>query len=138
VQHATDTDIEAFLAGSSFAVAGASNSRHKYGNKVLRCYWQHGRIAYPVNPQREEVEGVRCYASVSDIPHPVHGLSLITQPQISVAVVSAAIKVGIRHFWFQPGAEHRAAIALARESGGSLIAHGPCLLVVLGYDASAD
>ncbi|NTW85299.1 MAG: CoA-binding protein, partial [Holophagaceae bacterium] len=34
--------IQAFLASDSFAVVGASVDRSKYGNKVLRCYQQHG------------------------------------------------------------------------------------------------
>ena len=39
--------IEAFLEGAAFAVVGASANRDKYGNKILRCYLQHGRQAIP-------------------------------------------------------------------------------------------
>ena len=76
-----DSDIQKFLAGPAFAVAGASQQRAKYGNKVLRCYWQKGLTAYPVNPNRTEIEGRTCFADLSSLPEPVHGLSLITQPE---------------------------------------------------------
>jgi hypothetical protein len=41
-------DVQKFLASKAFGVAGASNNRMKYGNKVLRCYLQNGRKAYPI------------------------------------------------------------------------------------------
>ncbi|MDD2854982.1 MAG: CoA-binding protein, partial [Desulfuromonadaceae bacterium] len=41
--------INRFLDSPAFGVVGASANRDKYGNKVLRCYLQKGRIAIPVN-----------------------------------------------------------------------------------------
>ena len=61
-------DIAAFLASAAFAVVGASNDRAKYGNKVLRCYQQHGKPVVGVNPKLAEVEGVPCHASLRLIP----------------------------------------------------------------------
>jgi len=133
-----DAQIDAFLAGTPFAVAGASASRHKYGNRVLRCYWQRHRIAYPINPQRAEVEGVRSYPSLSQLPEAVHGVSLVTQPEVSLTIVDEALALGIRHFWFQPGAEHPTALERAHAAGSNVIAGGPCILVVLGYRAERD
>ncbi|MFT5731531.1 MAG: putative CoA-binding protein [Planctomycetota bacterium] len=122
-----------FLSGETFAVAGASTDRSKYGNKVLRCYLQHGRHVIPVHPKESEVEGQACYASVADIPVEVHGLSIITPPSITLKVVENALEAGVRNFWMQPGAEHPAAIQMAEEAGANVIHGGPCLLVVLGY-----
>ena len=51
-----DERFERFLASKAFGVVGASKSRDKYGNKVLRCYLQHGREAIPVNPRETSVE----------------------------------------------------------------------------------
>ena len=130
----SDAAIEAFLSGDGFAVAGASNDRRKYGNKVLRCYWQAGRSAFPVNPAQRTIEDAPCFASVSAISAPLHGVSLITPPERSFEVIADAARAGVRHAWFQPGAESDAAIALATEHGMSVIARGPCVLVVLGYD----
>lgn len=130
-------DVERFLGGEGFAVAGASNDRRKFGNKVLRCYWQDGRAAYPVNPTCEQIEGAPSFATVDSIVEPVHGLSVITPPSISASVVRDAVRAGIRHVWFQPGAESDEALALAREANMTVIAGGPCLLVVLGFDGGA-
>ena len=75
--------IEQFLSGSPFAVVGASTRRHKYGNKVLRCYQQNDLAVYPVNPYADEVEGLLCYPSLSAIPEQVHALSIITPPDVT-------------------------------------------------------
>ncbi len=124
---------EAFLDGEVFAVAGASTNRDKYGNKVLRCYVQNGRRVFPIHPKEEEIEAITAYASVSVLPEPVHGLSIITPPAVTVGIVRDALAAGIRHIWMQPGAEHPDAVAEAERAGANVIHGGPCLLVVLGY-----
>ena len=42
--------IEAFLERFCLCGGGGVCDRSKYGNKILRCYLQHGRQAIPVNP----------------------------------------------------------------------------------------
>jgi uncharacterized protein len=128
---AVDRDIAAFLAGSPFAVAGASTSREKYGNKVLRRYWHAGRTAYPINPNVTSIEGAPCYPNLGAVPERVHAVSIVTPPQVSAAVVDEALGLGIQYLWFQPGAENDVAIAKARAAGVHVIAHGPCVLVLL-------
>jgi len=126
-------DIEDFLAGDLFAVVGASTDREKYGNKVLRCYQQNDRAVHPVHPREAEIEGLACYASLGDLPEGVHGASIITPPHVTESIVEDAAQAGVRFLWMQPGAESPAAIARARELGLTVIAGGPCLLVVLGF-----
>ena len=126
--------IREFLAAGPWAVVGASSDRSKYGNKVLRCYQQHERAPlYPIHPRATEVEGLPAFASLALTPEPVRAVSIITPPAVSEGVVAEAARLGIRHFWFQPGAESARVLALAKEHGLEPIAGGPCLLVVLGY-----
>lgn len=126
--------IESFLAAGPWAVVGASTDREKYGNKVLRCYVQNGKTpVFPINPKAEEVEGLAAYADLDALPEKVRGISIITPPKVTEMVVEKAAELGIGHLWMQPGAESAAAIARAEERGLSVIAGGPCLLVVLGY-----
>jgi predicted CoA-binding protein len=128
-----DARIEAFLAGSTFAVAGASNDRAKYGNKVLRCYLQNGRDALPVNPNEQVVEGVPCVPDLASLPRKADAVSIITPPHVTERIVEDAAKAGIRHVWMQPGAESERAVERAEELGLSVIHGGPCVLVVLGF-----
>lgn len=128
-----DERIDTFLAADAFGVVGASAKPQKYGNKVLRCYMQNGRVAVPVNPVEREIEGQPCVASVAELPGHVNSLSIITPPQVTEKVVEQAIARGVRNLWMQPGAESAAAVAAAEAAGLNVIADGSCLLVVLGY-----
>ena len=125
--------IRRFLESAAYGVVGASSRRHKYGNKVLRCYQQNGRRAIPVNPHEQEIEGAHCVASVSDLPDDVQSISVITPPAVTERVVEEAARKGIRNVWMQPGAESDAAIATCERNGINVIADGSCVLVVLGY-----
>jgi predicted CoA-binding protein len=124
-------EIDDFLSGQRFAVAGASNDRSKYGNRVLRAYLDGGFEVTPVNPKEHEIEGVSCVSRILDLPDGVHGLSIVTPPQVGEALVEDAAAKGIPRVWFQPGAESPAAVRRATELGLSVIAGGPCVLVAL-------
>jgi len=125
--------IESFLASSPYAVVGASTDREKYGNKVLRCYQQHGREVYPINPKASEVEGLKAYPDLAAVPAKLSGISVITPPAVTVQVVREAAALGIPRIWMQPGAESPEAVRTAEALGLEVIAGGPCLLVVMGY-----
>jgi uncharacterized protein len=125
--------IEEFLQAGVFGVVGASADRSKYGNRVLRCYLMNGRLAVPVNPKEEKIEGIPCVASVAELPPEVESISVITPPSVTEQVVAEAAAKGIKNIWMQPGAESPRAIDLCREKGINVIADGSCVLVVLGF-----
>lgn len=130
--------IEEFLNCSWFAVAGASSNREKYGNKVLRSYLQAGLKAVPINPRTDQIEGQTCFASLTAAieafpEESPPGLSVITPPKITEAIMEEAIEAGVQNIWLQPGAESDAAETIAREAGLSLISSGPCVLVQLRF-----
>ncbi len=131
--HTIQQTITAFLEAGPFAVVGASIDRSKYGNKVLRCYQQHGRLVYPINARAAEVEGLKAYATLASLPVKVRAVSVITPPAITEQVVRDAAAAGVTHIWMQPGAESDEAVRSAEALGMAVIAGGPCLLVVLGY-----
>jgi uncharacterized protein len=125
--------IETYLSGKRFAVVGASTDREKYGNKVLRVYQQRGLDVVPVNPKGGEIEGLTAYADLQSVPGTIDGISIITPPRVTEAVVTQALSLGIKNIWMQPGAESLAAIELAEQAGANVIAGGPCILVKLRY-----
>jgi predicted CoA-binding protein len=125
--------IEVFFNGAPYAVVGASRDRAKYGNMVLRSFLQAGRRVFPVNPNAEEVEGLRAYPELAALPEAVHGVCVITQPEVTGSIIEQAGRLGVKHVWLQPGAESQQAIQIAREFDMNLIYGGPCVLVTLGF-----
>lgn len=130
---ATQDQINRFLDSPAFGVVGASTNRHKFGNKVLRCYLQHGRTAIPVNPNESEIEGIACATDIAALPPEVKSISMITPPPVTGQLVPLAIAKGIENIWMQPGAENPEAVELCRQKNINVIADGSCILVVLGY-----
>jgi acetyl coenzyme A synthetase (ADP forming)-like protein len=66
----TSSPLEPLLKPHSIAVVGASNVESKWGFKVLHNIISNsykGQV-YPVNPGEKTVQGLKCYASVRDIP----------------------------------------------------------------------
>ena len=90
--------LQRFFDVGRFAVVGASRDREKYGNKVLRCYAQHGLPVIGVNPKLDEAEGVPCVGSlalaVADGPR---AASVVAPPTAATRIVDDAIAAGVQH-----------------------------------------
>lgn len=129
------TDQLTFLNSASFAVAGASNNRAKYGNMVFRALVEHtandNRKVYPIHPALDLVEGHQAFTGVDTLPEVPEALSIITPAAVTEKIVQQAIATGVKQIWMQPGAEHPGAIAAAEAAGITILAHGPCILVDL-------
>src|SRR4029453_18345321 len=95
-------------------VIGASNNRRKFGNRALRAYRDQGYTVVPINPHEAEVEGLKAYASVLDVPGTVDMASLYVPPEIGLLVIEEIARKGIAEVWLNPGAESDALIARAR------------------------
>lgn len=126
--------IEVFLNASTFAVAGASQDRSKYGNKVFRALVASGRSVYPLNPKATDVEGATAFASISELSVVPESLSIVTPPQVTRLVIQQAIAAGVKNIWMQPGAEDDRASQAAREAGLNVIDDGSCILVLLARE----
>ena len=69
------------------AVIGASNNRRKFGNRALRAYRDQGYTVVPINPHEQEVEGLKSYASVLDVPGPIDMASFYVPPEIGEEII---------------------------------------------------
>jgi len=99
------------------AVIGASNDRHKYGNKALRAFARQGYTVLAINPNETEVEGYRTYPSVLDVPEPIDMATMYVQPDVGVRVVEELAKKQVGEVWLNPGADAPAVVRRARELG---------------------
>ena len=70
-----------------------------------------------VNPREKEVLGMRCYASLRDVPSPVEVVDIFREPAAVPALVDDAIAIGAKVVWMQLGVIHDEAAARARAAG---------------------
>jgi predicted CoA-binding protein len=115
---------------ASVAVIGASRERHKYGNRAVRAYVRQGWTVYPVNPNDSDVEGLKTYARIADIPGPVDRATLYVQPQIGLALLAEIKAKGVGELFVNPGAESDELAAEAERLG--LNAIYACAIVDIG------
>jgi predicted CoA-binding protein len=87
------------------AVVGASSDRHKFGNKALRAYRDEGYDVIPINPNEPEVEGLKTYPSVLDVPGPIDIATVYVQPHTAMKLLDEFEQKGIPEVWINPGAE---------------------------------
>ncbi|NND73268.1 MAG: CoA-binding protein [Rhodothermales bacterium] len=53
---------------TSIAIVGASPSRMRPSNRMVRYLTQNGFTVIPINPNYDEVEGIPCHSSIESVP----------------------------------------------------------------------
>ncbi|BCU71433.1 acetate--CoA ligase family protein [Stygiolobus caldivivus] len=89
--------LDALFKPKSIAVIGASRHKEKVGNIVFRNLLStyHGKL-YPVNTKAEDVEGVKAYKSIKEIPDQLD-LIVITVPREAVpSVMEEAVEKQVK------------------------------------------
>jgi uncharacterized protein len=112
------------------AIVGASNDRQKFGNKALRAFQAEGHTVIPINPHETQVEGIRAYASVLDVPGPIDMATVYVQPVIATELLAEFAQKQIAEIWINPGAEDDAVMAEAARRGLNVIY--ACSIVGIG------
>ena len=96
------------------AVIGASSNRSKFGNRAVRAFQRQGYTVVPINPHEAEVEGLKAYASVLDVPGTIDMASIYVPPEIGEHVIGDIARKGIAEVWLNPGSESDGLIARAK------------------------
>jgi acyl-CoA synthetase (NDP forming) len=85
------------LAPRSIAVIGASDNAHKIGGRpiaYLSRFGFQGQV-FPINPARAEVQGLRSYRALADLPE-VPDLAIIAVPgELAVQAVDECARMGV-------------------------------------------
>jgi acyl-CoA synthetase (NDP forming) len=90
--------LESALNPQSVAVIGASENIHKIGGRPIYYMQKHGfggRI-YPINPSREEVQGLKSYASLAALPEAPDLAMVIVGGDKAVDAVSQCAARGVK------------------------------------------
>jgi uncharacterized protein len=112
------------------AVIGASSNRGKFGNKALRAFQAEGYKVFAVNPNEAEVEGMRTYPSVLDVPEPIDMATVYVPPDVDITLLSQFEQKQIPEIWVNPGAESDELLEEAKKRKLNVIA--ACSIVGIG------
>jgi predicted CoA-binding protein len=104
------------------AVIGASSHRHKFGNRAVRAFVREGYHVIPINPHEVEVEGLKAFASVLDVPGPIDMATVYVQPDTALRLLDEFQRKRIPEIWLNPGADDDDVLAEARKRRLNVIA----------------
>lgn len=100
-----------------WVVIGASRDRAKYGNRAVQAYLRAGWTVYPVSPREQDIESLRCYASILDLPGPVDRATLYVPPAVGLTLIEDIARKGVRELYLNPGANSPELVAKVCEHG---------------------
>jgi predicted CoA-binding protein len=120
--------IKEFMAQKRFAVIGATDNTAKNGNRIFRNLRGRDYEVYPVNPGLDELEGVKCYHHLSDIPVKVDVVDFVVPPPVTEEVLKECKQLGLDRIWLQPGSESQAAIDYCQQNGMKVV-HDVCVMM---------
>ena len=93
------TDLTKMFNPDSVAIVGASNSEGKVGYIIVNNMINDGFKGniYPINPKDDEIQGLKAYKNVSDLPE-VPDLVIISIPSVLVnPVVEECGEFGVKN-----------------------------------------
>ena len=88
---------------NTVAVIGASNDRNRFANKAVRAFVQKGYTVFPVNPTESEVEGLKAYQSILDVPGRPQLVSVYVRPEKLLKLLPHIAARGCDELWLNPG-----------------------------------
>jgi len=121
--------IEKFVGDKNIALIGVSAIKQKFGNSLLHELTKKGFNVFPVHPTLAEVEGIKYFRDVKNLPDYVTNLIIVVNPLAAEQIIPHLKDTSIRRVWLHRGAGKGvgslAAIEACKENGIEVV-HGFC------------
>jgi acetate---CoA ligase (ADP-forming) len=91
--------LDSFFAPSSIAIIGASRDATKIPGLLL-AFLRKNEFAgaiYPVNPNYPDIDGLKCYPTLSSIGQPIDLAIVIIPAQVVLGALEECAKLGVKH-----------------------------------------
>ncbi len=101
----------------TIAVVGASADESKSSHTVPRYLQEHGYRIVPVNPSHGSILGEKAFPSLRDVDVPIDVVQVFRPGHETPEIARAAVAVGAKVLWLQPGILSEEAGEIARSGG---------------------
>lgn len=99
------------------AVVGLSNKSYRPSYQVAAYMMANGYTISPVNPNYDEVMGIKCVSSLKEIDQNIEIVDIFRRSEEVLPVVEEAIALNARVIWMQLGVINEEAARLALDAG---------------------
>ena len=93
-----DRSLDALFAPKSVAIIGASSDQRRFGGRPIQYLLEAGFEGgiYPVNPMRDEIQGLKAFKSINDVPGHVDLAMLAIGADVTQQTVEDCIARGVK------------------------------------------
>lgn len=109
----------------TIAIVGVSDNPTRPSYSVAKYMIQAGYTVIPINPNLENVFGLKCYPSLRELPDDlkkqVEVVNIFRKPQDVAPIVNEAIEIGAKAIWMQLGITNEEAAQKARKAGMDVV-----------------
>lgn len=104
---------------SSIAIVGASSNPARASNFVTTYLASSGcdYDLYPVNPRETEINGLKAYDSLAELPVVPDIVDVFRRPDDCPAIAAEAVEIGAKVLWLQLGIVSEEAAQIALDGG---------------------
>lgn len=121
-------DVNNYLNVKAVAIVAVSRNPNAFSRKLFNAFLRRGLKVYPVNMNAQEIDGVRTYQSISELPSDVEAAYIIKRRDIALEMAKQAAQRGIKKIWIHVKCDSAEADALAAAHGLSIIS-GQCFFM---------
>lgn len=104
-----------------WVVIGITDKTERFGYKIPKLLEEKNYKVYGVNPKLDELEGIKVYKNLSQVPEKIDVINMIVNPKFAKTYLEEAKELGIKNVFFQPGSYQEETIEYARELGFNIV-----------------
>lgn len=104
-----------------WAVIGITDKTERFGYKIPKLLEEKNYKVYGVNPKLDELEGIKVYKNLSQVPEKIDVINMIVNPKFVKTYLEEAKELGIKNVFFQPGSYQEETIEYAKELGFNIV-----------------
>jgi uncharacterized protein len=91
--------INTFFQSKNIALTGFSRKPYSHSRSIYNSLVEKGFIVYPINPSQTEIDGIKVYATISELPNDIEAIYIINSKENSEALAREAAQKGISKIW---------------------------------------
>jgi uncharacterized protein len=113
------------------AIVGASPKPDRYSHQAVLKFRERGYTVYPVNPTGQEVDGLKAFRTLAEVPGAPDIVCMYVNPKTGAEMLDQIVAKKPRVLWLNPGADGEPLASAARAAGLHVVE--ACSLVALSY-----
>src|SRR6266496_4194721 len=95
--------VDRMLQAKRVAVVGMSDDPERPSHGIAGYLKSHGYDVVPVNPNHDEVMGLKCYPRLQDVPGKIDLVNVFRRPEFCAEAARDAADIGAKGLWLQAG-----------------------------------